>query len=97
VVVVTLGREGCICLSANDVFRQRAFRVPVVDTTGAGDVFHGGFLYGLLRGWQLPVIVRFASAVAAIKCGQLGGRDGIPSLRQVKDFLSAHPAEGSEL
>jgi len=88
VVVVTLGSNGCLCLSPDGSFRQPAFSVPVVDTTGAGDVFHGGFMYGLLRGWDLPTAVRFASAMAAIKCRRLGGRAGIPTLPQVEDFIS---------
>jgi ribokinase len=98
VVVVTLGRQGCLCLSRGDVFRQPAFSVPTVDTTGAGDVFHGGFIYGLLRRWDLPTTVRFASAVAAIKCQHLGGRAGIPTLHEVEDFLgrSAPRPEGAD-
>jgi ribokinase len=87
VVLVTLGRNGCICLSPEGSFRQPAFSVPVVDTTGAGDVFHGGFIYGLLRGWDLSTAVRFASAMAALKCRRLGGRAGIPTLAQVENFL----------
>ena len=88
VVVVTLGHRGSICLSGNELIRQEAFSVPVVDTTGAGDVFHGGFIYGLLQGWDLADIIRFASAAAAIKCGHMGGREGVPSLSQVEEFLA---------
>jgi len=90
VVVVTLGHKGSVCLSREGLFRQRAFTVPVVDTTGAGDVFHGAFLYGLLRDWKLRRTVRFASAVAAIKCGKMGGQVGIPTLVQTEEFLSGH-------
>jgi len=61
--------------------------VDVVDTTGAGDVFHGGYIYGLLQGWDIKKVVRFASAFAALKCRKPGGRSGIPSLTEVDAFL----------
>lgn len=60
-----------------------------MDTTGAGDVFHGGYLYGLLRKWPLKDTIRFASAVAAMKCRKLGGRAGIPRLSEVREFLKS--------
>jgi len=93
VVAVTLGHRGSICLSKGGLFRQPAFSVPVVDTTGAGDVFHGAFIYGLLRCWDLRRTMRFASAVAAIKCGKMGGRAGIPTLSQVEEFLTSQAFE----
>jgi len=61
--------------------------VKVVDTTGAGDVFHGAFIYGLLKKWSLKRIARFANACAAMKCRKLGGRAGIPALREVESFM----------
>ena len=64
-----------------------AFPVEVVDTTGAGDVFHGAYIYGMLQEWELMKTVEFASAVAAIKCTRLGGRTGIPDLKQALRFL----------
>jgi ribokinase len=88
VVVVTLGHRGSLCLSREGLFRQQAFSAPVIDTTGAGDVFHGAFIYGLLRSWDLGRIMPFASAVAAIKCGKMGGRAGIPTLSQTERFLA---------
>lgn len=90
VAVVTLGHRGSICLSQEGLFRQPAFSVPVVDTTGAGDVYHGAFIYGLLQGWELLRTIRFASAMAAIKCGRLGGRAGIPTLAQAEQLLARH-------
>jgi ribokinase len=84
---VTLGEEGCVYATADGTFHQPAFRVNVVDTTGAGDVFHGAFSFGLAKGWEAPRIIEFASAVAAIKCTKLGGRAGIPTLDQTLVFL----------
>jgi sulfofructose kinase len=90
VVVVTLGHRGSLCLSREGLFRQKAFSVPVRDTTGAGDVFHGAFIYGLLQSWDLGRTMQFASAVAAIKCGKMGGRAGIPTLSQTEQFLASN-------
>jgi sulfofructose kinase len=89
VVVQTEGAQGSYTVTAEEAFHTPAFAVEVVDTTGAGDVFHGAFLVGLLHGWDLRYIVQFASAVAALKCGKLGGRAGIPRLEQVLTFLEA--------
>ncbi len=87
-VTVTLGTAGSVSLSADGfVFRQTAFRVKVVDTTGCGDVFHGGYIYGLLQNWPLPKTVRFATACAAFKTRALGGRTAIPTLTEVEGFL----------
>jgi sugar/nucleoside kinase (ribokinase family) len=62
--------------------KNKPFEVDVVDTTGAGDVFHAGFIYGLLQNWEVTEILRFANAVAALKCRDLGGRRGIPTLEE---------------
>jgi sulfofructose kinase len=86
--VVTCGNKGCYAAANNEVLHQPAFQVNVVDTTGAGDVFHGAFIYGLIQDWELKRILKFASAVAAIKCTKLGGRAGIPSLEEVENFLA---------
>ena len=87
IAAVTLGDKGCFYATADGVRHQPAFRVDVVDTTGAGDVFHGAFSFGLAQGWEFPAIVEFASAVSAIKCTKLGGRAGIPTLPEVHRFL----------
>ena len=87
VVLVTLGEGGCRGQAEGRRFDFPAFPVEVVDTTGAGDVFHGAYIYGMLQQWELMKTVEFASAVAAIKCRQLGGRAGIPDLEQALRFL----------
>ena len=86
-VTITLGDKGSITASGNEVFQTPAFKVDVADTTGAGDVFHGGYIYGLLQKWDIKDVVRFASAFAALKCKKLGGRAGIPALEEVEDLL----------
>jgi sugar/nucleoside kinase (ribokinase family) len=75
--------------------KAAGFPVDVVDTTGAGDVFHGAFLYGLLQGWEAGDILRFANAVSALKCTRLGGRAGIPTLTEVQGFLDARVGRAS--
>lgn len=87
VVVITLGEDGCVAYNGMELIHQPIFPVEVVDTTGAGDVFHGAYTFGLLQGWPLREIIRFASAVAALKCRKLGGRAGIPTLDEVKSLL----------
>jgi len=88
VLTVTLGERGCVTVSDSLFLQTPAFKVSAVDTTGAGDVFHGGYVYGLLKGWSLRDTVIFASAAAAMKCRKIGGRDGIPNLGEVRAFLS---------
>lgn len=87
VVVITLGAKGCLCKSNGNTFIQPTFEVDVADTTGCGDVFHGAFIYGLLQKWDLKRIAIFSNAVAAIKCTKIGGRAGIPTLKEVEEFL----------
>lgn len=87
VVVFTFGRRGCVGMDADGYFELPAFRVPEADTTGAGDVYHGAFIYGLLQGWKARETARFASAVAAIKCTRIGGRAAIPGLETALRFL----------
>ena len=87
VVLVTLGEQGCRGQAEGQRFDCPAFPVEVVDTTGAGDVFHGAYIYGMLQQWELMKTVEFASAEAAIKCTRLGGRTGIPDLQQALRFL----------
>lgn len=94
VPMVTLGAKGCAWLEEGVVRRLPAFKVPVVDTTGCGDVFHGAFTFGLARGWDVARTARFASAVAALKCRALGGRTGIPTLAETVAFLEERGAGG---
>jgi sugar/nucleoside kinase (ribokinase family) len=83
----TLGREGAMALVDGEILYVKGFEVDAIDTTGAGDVFHAGFIYGLLQNWELREILRFANGAAALKCGGLGGRKGIPTLEEIHKFL----------
>jgi sugar/nucleoside kinase (ribokinase family) len=84
----TLGHEGSVAMVNGEFIYAEGFKVEVVDTTGAGDVFHGGFIYGLLKNWEVAETLKFANVAAALKCRDLGGRRGIPSLQEVQRFLN---------
>jgi len=89
-LTVTQGENGSITVSDDCIIRMPAFTVEAVDTTGAGDVFHAGYIYGLLQGWDLETVLRFAAALAALICMRVGGRAGAPRLGEVAEFLRAH-------
>ena len=95
VTTITLGQRGSVTYSGGEIIEVPAFEVDAVDSTGAGDVFHGGYVYGLLRGWKLSRTVRFASAMAALKCRKLGGRAGIPGLGEVLGFMESQGGSGA--
>lgn len=87
-VYVTQGKDGCYWLEKGALSYLPAFQIDVVDTTGAGDVFHGALAVGLAQNQPAQDAVRFASAVAALKCTRPGGRAGIPDCDQTRSFLS---------
>ncbi|MCL2099885.1 MAG: carbohydrate kinase family protein [Oscillospiraceae bacterium] len=98
VTVVTLGAGGVAGIDEdNKFFRLPAYTVPVIDTTGAGDVFHGAYIAGRLQGLDTAGACQFAQAVSAVKCTQLGGRAGIPDLKQVKEFMDTGRYDFPEL
>ena len=90
---ITLGPNGSVIAKDGEVFEIPAFPVEAVDTTGAGDLFHAGCMYGILQNWDIPAIGQFASAVAALGCLALGARSGIPTLTEVSDFLLMHKVD----
>ena len=87
-VYVTCGADGCFWLEDNQLQHLPGYRVDVVDTTGAGDVFHGALALKLAQQAAPQEAVKFASAVAALKCTRPGGRAGIPDGEQVRSFMS---------
>lgn len=93
VTTITLGEKGSITFKDDGFFHTPAFKVKAVDTTGAGDVFHGGYIYGLLQGWDIRETVRFASACAALKCRKMGGRRGIPTLEEAISLMESSVSE----
>ncbi len=84
-VTVTLGQRGSISLWERIPGMLPALRVQARDTTGAGDVFHGAYIYALLQGWPVLERIRWATVAAGLSCRSLGGRSGIPALHEVRE------------
>jgi sulfofructose kinase len=87
----TLGQDGVLAWDGRQFHHCPAYMVPVVDTTGAGDIFHAGFIYGLLQGWPLKDQLDFACAAAAMNCMASRARGGI----QRVDSIEAMRADGT--
>jgi len=85
---MTLGRDGALVYQAGRFFYSPGFVVETVDTTGAGDVFHGAFDYALLTGWDIPRALDFSNAMAALNCTALGARGGIKSLAEAEHLMA---------
>ena len=85
--VITLGAQGSVGCENGRIIFQRSYPVMAIDTTGAGDVYHGAYIYGVLQHWDMAACMRFASAIAAMKCRRIGARDGIPRLEEVWSFI----------
>lgn len=92
VVGVTLGARGSLIYGEGEFIESPALAVPggCRDTTGAGDAFHGGFIYGMLRGDDLETCMKLGNAVAALKCRTLGGRTALPTAEELAEFTSAN-------
>jgi sugar/nucleoside kinase (ribokinase family) len=87
----TLGMDGVLAWDGNQFHLRPAYRVPVTDTTGAGDIFHAGFIYGLLQGWPLARQLDFACAAAALNCTAAGARGGIGPVEAVESLMAITP------
>jgi sugar/nucleoside kinase (ribokinase family) len=92
-VCITLGDRGCAALDRDHLIEVPAFSVPVLDTTGCGDVFRGALIHGVLREWPWPWALRFASAAGALQAGAIGAQSGVPRLAEVERFLESGPRE----
>jgi sugar/nucleoside kinase (ribokinase family) len=89
IVGATLGARGALIYCDGQFIESSAFEVPegCRDTTGAGDAFHAGFIYGMLNDEDLEACMKLGNAVAALKCRSLGGRAALPTVDELKDFL----------
>ena len=86
-VAATLGRDGVLAYFQGEYIYSPAFTVDCRDTTGAGDAFHGGFIYGLLAGLSVEETLRCANAVAGLKCRAIGARTALPTLEELTALL----------
>ena len=94
IVVETWGERGSLTVIPGEHFVTPAFQVEVINTTGAGDVFHGAYAAGLLEGWDLRRIARFASAAAALTCTRRHGFERIPDRAAVERLLHRQGGRG---
>ena len=91
-VIITLGDRGLVWHNAaGDHGRLPAYSIEAIDTTGAGDSFHGAFAAAVAAGWAWPAILEYASATAALCCTRIGARHGIPTAQEVRAFLDRSP------
>jgi sugar/nucleoside kinase (ribokinase family) len=91
----TLGQEGVLAWDGKHFYHSPAYCVPVVDTTGAGDIFHAGFIYGLLQEWPLERTLDFACAAAALNCMASGARGGIQPVEAIEALMTTGTRYGA--
>jgi sulfofructose kinase len=87
----TLGENGVVTWDGKRMVHRAAYRVPVMDTTGAGDIFRAGFIYGLLHEWPLDRQLDFSCAAAALNCMAAGARGGIKTVAAVEEIMAKYP------
>ena len=88
-LTITLEENGCLYTSGNEIKIMPGLKLTPVDTTGAGDIFHGAFTYGLANGFDMDKIVTFANIAAGLSVTKMGSRLSIPSLSEVMDYYNA--------
>ena len=93
VVVITMGKDGGILYDGEKVVTYPIYPAEVVDSNGAGDVFHGAFAAGLCYGFDFLKCCHFSSAVSAMKCMNVGARDSVPTFEKVKNYLKENGYE----
>lgn len=83
----TLGDKGVVAWDGRRLHRVAAYRVDVIDTTGAGDVFHAGLVYGMLQGMPVERQLAFACAAAALNCTAIGARGGLAPVVEIERLM----------
>jgi len=95
-VAATAGVNGVYALVHGKMVHIPALKLDyVVDCTGAGDVFHGAYVYGLTQGWDIQKRLEWANVCAGLKCMKAGGRDSIPALKDVEKYYYQYKREGN--
>ncbi len=93
VVVITQGKKGGIIFDGNDVTAYPIYPAVVVDSNGSGDVFHGAFAAGVVKGFDYLKCCHFSSAVSALKCTGVGARESVPDFETTKKYLKENGYE----
>jgi sulfofructose kinase len=90
---VTQGKRGGILFDGERLTSYPIYPATVVDSNGSGDVFHGAFAAGLVKGFDFEACCHFSSAVSAIKCMGIGARESVPDFETVKRYLKENGYE----
>jgi sulfofructose kinase len=90
-LVVTIGDRGALALDGDTLLAAPAFHIVPVDSTGAGDVFRGGYIYAILHAWPVADALRFANAAAAVSCTKRGAMGGVPAISEIQALLQSQP------
>ena len=93
VVVVTQGKRGGLLYDGNKTVAYPIYPANVVDSNGSGDVFHGAFAAGVVKGYDFLKCCHFASAVSALKCTGVGARESVPAFDTVKAYMKENGYE----
>lgn len=93
IVVVTQGKKGGLLYQGNDIVSYPIYPAKVVDSNGAGDVFHGAFAAAVVKGFDYEKCCHFSSAVSAIKCTGVGARESVPDFETAKKYLKENGYE----
>ena len=87
-IIITKGGQGATYYAKDIIIQQPAIKTDVVDTTGAGDAFAGGFAFGLQKGWDIKDIMKFASCVAGLSVTKKGAQNSLPTMAEVEEIFS---------
>lgn len=97
IIGIKMGENGAVLANDKKAVYCSAFKVEVKDTVGAGDAWNAAILYSMVNNVELHEAVRIANAVAAIKCMHVGAISGLPSIKEVKDFMKTHKVQCYEI
>jgi sugar/nucleoside kinase (ribokinase family) len=89
-VIITRGAEGSVAACGRQRWQAETYRVPGIDPSGSGDAFAAGVITGILRGWDIPEILRYAAALGASATTAIGTTDGVFTAEQAQAFLDEH-------
>jgi sulfofructose kinase len=87
VAAATLGEDGVLAWDGERFHYCPAFEITAFDTTGAGDIFHAGFAYALVQGWNLPQALELSCAAAGLACTAPGARGGIAPMQRIEELI----------
>jgi sugar/nucleoside kinase (ribokinase family) len=93
IVVITRGKLGGVMYDGREFFEYPAYTVNAIDTNGSGDVFHGAFAAGIVKGYDYRKCCYFSSATSAVKCMGVGARESVPSFDTLKKFMKENGYE----